>query len=481
MDQLSVLFPPFLVCVILTGIHGYLGIHVLARHVIFVDLAMAQIAALGTTVAFLFGYEPGSSTAYFVSLSFTLFGAAVFSLTRSRTDRVPHEAIIGLVYAIATAAAIMFADQAAHGTEHLKNILAGSIVWVTWPQITKTAIIYAVLGAFHYIYRDRFFLISTNPQQAAAQGVNVRLWDFLFYATFGVIITSSVQIAGILLVFCYLIAPAVVAVQFSDRLGMRLAIGWTVGVLVSAVGLLFSYNRPSGPTIICFFAIFLILAGIFRYIKTAKSRTIASLKILAGAGLLTGAGFLFVHLLTPVEEHSHGESEHEVGNTIPDLIHALEDEHENVRAKACQELGKRDAQQASPKIRDLLINDPKPAVKEKAAKALAQLKDREAIPALLMEAKREHEDAWVRLYSAQALISLESPDAIEGLLTIIAGSVPEVVVTESENQLLRVFGKSNASDTALQRSNALLEIRRSVEKEKKKAVWVPEKRIFELR
>jgi zinc/manganese transport system permease protein len=197
-EQIQVLFLPFLACLTLTGIHVYLGIHVISRKVIFVDIALAQIAALGATVAFLLGYDPRSGGAYLFSLGFAVLAALIFSLTRTERDRVPQEAIIGLTYATATAAAILLADIAPHGSEHLRDLLAGSIVWVTPEQIIKLAILYSVIGIFHFVFRKRFLQISVRPQEAYAQGVRVRLWDFFFYLSFAVVITSAVQIAGVL-------------------------------------------------------------------------------------------------------------------------------------------------------------------------------------------------------------------------------------------------------------------------------------------
>ena len=253
-QQLQVLFLPFLACLILTGVHVYLGIHVISRKVIFVDIALAQIAALGATVAFLLGYDPRSEGAYYVSLAFAVLAAVIFALTRTQREHVPQEAVIGLTYATASAAAILLADISPHGAEHLHDLLAGSIVWVTPAQIVKTAILYALIGAFHFAYRRRFLLISMNPDEAYAQGIHVRFWDFLFYLSFGVVITSSVQIAGVLLVFCYLVAPSVFAVMFFEDLRRRLLTGWTMAALVSAIGLYLSYDRPSGPTIMVCFA-----------------------------------------------------------------------------------------------------------------------------------------------------------------------------------------------------------------------------------
>ena len=255
---------PFAACLVLVGIHAYLGLHVLQREVIFVDLALAQMAALGSTLAFLVGYEMGSGSAYFFSLSATFLGAAVFSLTRIRQGRIPQEAIIGIVYAVSAAAGVLALDRAPHGAEHLKDLLVGSILWVGWPQVLKTGAIYAGVGLFHWIFRQRFLALSFG--KAEDQNGSVRLWDFLFYASFGFVITSSVQIAGVLLVFSFLIVPAVCAALLADGIGARLAIGWGVGFAVSAVGCSLSYlaDLPTGATVVCTFGLALLGLGVLR-------------------------------------------------------------------------------------------------------------------------------------------------------------------------------------------------------------------------
>jgi zinc/manganese transport system permease protein len=260
-DLFTYMAAPFAVCLVLTGIHTYLGTHVLARGVIFVDLALAQIAALGTTMAFLMGYGVESTESYWLSLLFTFVGAAVFSLSRLDEDRVPQEAIIGITYVVASAIAILAVDRAPHGAEHIKYLLVGSVLWVTWPEVLKTLVIYALVGVFHWVYRDRFVLISNEPDLARQQGVNIRLWDFLFYASFGFVITSSVRIAGVLLVFSFLIVPSVISALFTRSLGKRLVIGWSIGFLVSAVGgvLSFSLDLPTGATIVVTFGAALLI------------------------------------------------------------------------------------------------------------------------------------------------------------------------------------------------------------------------------
>jgi zinc/manganese transport system permease protein len=266
MTIVQLLLPAFVASLILTGIHAYLGVHVVERGVIFVDLSLAQIAALGTTVAYLAGYDLHSGTAYLFSLGFTFLGAAIFAVSRvHRKTRIPQEAIIGIVYAVSAAVAILVMSKATQETEHLKEMLVGNILSVTWKELAKTAILYALVGVFHFVFRKRFLLISMNEQEAERQGVNIRFWDFLFYMSFGFVVTSSVAIAGVLLVFCFLIVPSVTAMLFAERLGPRLAIGWTMGAMVSAGGVALSFvvDLPTGATIVATFGVALLaLAGL---------------------------------------------------------------------------------------------------------------------------------------------------------------------------------------------------------------------------
>src|SRR5512142_3001201 len=273
---LSFLILPFLASLILTGIHAYLGVHVVERGVIFVDLALAQIAALGATIAILAGMNPHGGGAYWISLAFTFLGAGIFALVRAHRGRIPLEAFIGITYAVASAAAILAMSKAAGETEHLKDMLVGNILAVSRQDVIRTAALYGAIGLFHYIFRRKFLLISTNPHQAEAEGISIGLWDFLFYASFGFVVTSSVAIAGVLLVFCYLIVPSVGAMLFADRIGTRLAIGWTMGTLVSAFGVYLSVylDTPTGATIVCTFGgILLLMYLVHVIIDKVRGRT----------------------------------------------------------------------------------------------------------------------------------------------------------------------------------------------------------------
>ncbi len=266
---LQFLAAPFVASLILTGIHAYLGVHVVERGVIFVDLSLAQIAALGATIAILLpisGGDPHHPSVYWISLAFTFIGAAVFSMIRVKRARIPQEAIIGISYAVASGAAILAMSKSTSEAEHLKDMLVGNILAVSWYDVGKTAALYGAIGLFHYIFRRTFLAISMDHAKAEESGISVRLWDFLFYASFGFVVTSSVSIAGVLLVFCYLVVPSVAAMLYADRIGPRLAIGWTMGTVVSALGVYLSLvlDLPTGATIVCTFGVVLIVMALVR-------------------------------------------------------------------------------------------------------------------------------------------------------------------------------------------------------------------------
>ncbi len=263
-DLLALMWVPFLMCLVLTGIHAYLGLHVIAREVIFVDIALAQIAALGATAAFLWGYDLETWASYVFGLVFTVAGATVFALTRSRERRVSQEAVIGVVYAVSAAAAVLVAARTPHGAEHLRSMLVGSILAVQGSEVIKVAGLYAVIGLFHWLCRRPFLLISTNPDKAYDDGWRVRGWDFLFYASFGVVVTSSVRIAGVLLVFSYLIVPTLAANLLGGSVGRRLAVAWGFGTFVSVMAMAASaiLDFPTGATVVCAFGLILLVLAV---------------------------------------------------------------------------------------------------------------------------------------------------------------------------------------------------------------------------
>jgi zinc/manganese transport system permease protein len=431
---------PLLACLILTGIHVYLGIHVISRKVIFVDLALAQVAALGSVWGVLLGWDLANDpwTVKAFSLAFTFIGAAVFSLTRMRSERVPHEALIGITYAVALGATILASAHLAHGAEEVSELLAGSILWVRGETIVATTILYAAIGTFHYLFRRQFFLISLRPDEAAAQGLNVRLWDFLFYVSFGFVVTSSVSIAGVLLVFSYLVIPAVIAMLFVDGIRARLTLGWIVGTVVSAVGCTFSYFRdlPSGPTIVACFGCALVLAGLGHYLATSESRARAALRVAAGtalfAALLGGSFLLQKHerhdlahvlrdgnkaerMLALAEVEADPSQWSKIKPLVRSVLHGKETE---VRVKLLELVCKRREVEFLADVQALL-SDADDVVQEKAVRCVREWGGPDSANALFAAASRES-DEYMKVEMAEALLELHDIRGAPLLIDVIA-------------------------------------------------------------
>jgi zinc/manganese transport system permease protein len=294
------LWVPLLACLVLTGIHVYLGLHVLARGIIFVDLALAQVAALGITVALLAGHPIQSAAAYWYALAFTLGGSFLFAISRTHRAPIPQEAIIGIVYAVSAALAVLIVDRVPQGSEHIKQLLVGNILTVTLKEIANLTLLYTIVGALHWAVHKPLLQISFDPAAALRQGRWVAWWDFLFYASFGLVVTSSVQIAGVLLVFSYLIVPAAIAALLTRSVTRRLAIGWGLGFIVSVLGLVASaaWDLPTGATVVTTFGIIMAAVaaclGLQRVIRATRAKGlialngvgIASFAMMGLAGLL---------------------------------------------------------------------------------------------------------------------------------------------------------------------------------------------------
>ena len=270
----SVMKWPLIACLLLPGILVYYGLHIIRREVIFVDLALAQVATLGTCVCLFLGHEADDPHNYFWSLGFTLAGALLFTFTRSaRHARVPQEALIGIIYVVSAAAGILLLSKSPHGKEELQRTLVGDLLTVTPGEIWKTAVLYAVIALVHFIFRKQFIAMSFNHADAEAGGISVRFWDFLFYALFGLIVTSFVQVGGVLMVFSYLIVPAACGTYLAKSLPVRLAIGWVVATLASMVGLYgsFRFDLPTGAAIVCVLGGALLFIGLGAKFATRKA------------------------------------------------------------------------------------------------------------------------------------------------------------------------------------------------------------------
>jgi zinc/manganese transport system permease protein len=433
---------PLVACLVLTGIHVYLGVHVIARKVIFVDLALAQIAALGTVVGILMGYEAGkdSTALYLYSLGFTIFGAFIFSITRMRGERVPHEAIIGIVYAVTFALTMLVLSRSPLGPQELDHIIKGELLWVQQETVLKTLIIYAVVGLFHFVFRKQFMAISFDPEDAERRDINVRLWDFLFYMSFGFVITSSVAIAGVFLVFSYLVIPAVGAMLLSEKLGTRLAIGWIGGAIISFLGVRISWSTglPTSPLIVCILAVALILSGIVRYLRKASDPGGALVRMAGAAALIAvfvAAVFLFrKEVEDPLEHSLHMlqsrlptervtalqnliEFAEEKSKWIEEVMKHLADEDAQVRKAAVELLVAAKETERLPQVLQLL-DDPSYDVRRSVIAAARRMATINEVPVLLHAVSRE-EDPEIKVAILETVLELGGAEGIPHLIQMI--------------------------------------------------------------
>ncbi|MFQ5744788.1 MAG: iron chelate uptake ABC transporter family permease subunit [Acidobacteriota bacterium] len=450
---LEVLLAPLVACLVLMGIHTYLGLHVVSRGVIFVDLALAQIAAMGATFAFLIGYDPRGTSGYLYSLLFAFIGAGIFSVLRLRKQRIPKEAIIGITFAVASSASIIIADRAPEGAEFVEAMLTGSLLWVTWPVILTTALVYAGIGFFHWYFRRRFLTVSLEPERAETEGWSVRWWDFLFYTSFGLMITYSVPIAGILLVFSFLIIPSVIAMLYARTIAGRLAIGWGVGTAVSMVGLALSYvfDFPSGPAVVCTFGMALILAGMLRYLLSAEQFLPAAAKMAATTALVVG-GFWLAFATSPLSataEDADVENEPAVQQEA-----ATGDPTQRANAavtslEASTGVPPAEAVEALIEVRDdihRLMQTGLVKVSESAVVALARAPEDGALSELLEEIAYHAGDPWARLRGAEGLLTRRNVLGVEPLIELMESDQPVFLQLQAVDVLRQATGENFGYD-----------------------------------
>jgi len=437
----STMLWPLAACLVLTGIHVYLGVHVIARKVIFVDLALAQIAALGTVTGVLLGYEAGKDVTalYLYSLAFTFFGAFIFSITRMRGERVPHEAIIGIVYAVTFAATILVLSKSALGPQELDHIIKGDLLWVRSQVVVKTALIYMAVGLFHFAFRKNFMAISFDMHAAEAAGIRVRLWDFLFYMSFGFVITSSVAIAGVFLVFSYLVIPSVAAMLLAEKLSTRLALGWIGSAIISFIGVKLSWTTglPTSPLIVVLFAAALLLTGMFRYLKLAPVK-LTAVRNMAGAvavvALFVGGLFFFsnpeedplTHTLHMLGSPLSTDRQAALSNLrayrdqdslwLPSVIRLLHDQDAAVRIDAVRLLGELKEKTALNAVLDLL-NDSSDEVVLGVLRTAQAVGDSTDAARLLAKAETVG-DTELKTEILKAALAMGNPGAIPGLIQV---------------------------------------------------------------
>jgi zinc/manganese transport system permease protein len=410
--ELKWMMIPFLCCLVLSINHVYLGIHVIERKVIFVDLALAQIAALGATYATTLGYDPNVDAfkISLFSLAFTFVGAGAFAIARMRKERVPQEAFIGIIYAAASAGAILILSKSATGGEELKHMLTGDVLLVSLKAVGEMALLYGSIGVFHLLFRRKFLAISMDPEGARASGINIHAWDLLFYMSFGVVITKSVAIVGVLLVFSYLVVPAVIAQMWSSTVRGRLLFGWFVAVLASTLGIYWSFKSdyPTGPAVVVMLALFLIVSSVCYFFKNAQSKARAAGTVAAIALF----GVLFFLGLS----HFKKEVPQETKLAPVDLLlNELKEGEEAHQLDAITHLGDMTDSRIVPALMNVLQETKSEQVVETTVEALGKQKDPRAIPALQAAAKKDF-DEFLKLSIANAQLKVGDRD---GFLTLI--------------------------------------------------------------
>jgi zinc/manganese transport system permease protein len=415
--ELKWMLLPFLACLVLSINHVYLGIHVIARRVIFVDLALAQIAALGATFALTLGYDPATDSLRIslFSLSFTFVGAVAFAIARMRRERVPQEAFIGIIYAAASAAAILILSKSPTGGEELKHMLVGDVLLVTRPEIWNMTLLYGAIGLFHLIFRKKFLAISISPGDAIGARVNVRFWDILFYMSFGVVITKSVAIVGVLLVFSYLVVPAVLAQMWSETIRGRLLLGWLVAILASTLGIIWSFyaDYPTGPAIVVMLGLFLVVSSVVYYILNApdKFRAVASV---AGLALFFSA---FIFSLAYFKKSAPAVAATHVG-PVDVILQDLASDDESHQLHILGHVGEVQDPRIVPALAALLAGTKSDQVREEVVSALGSQKDPRAIPAL-RRAAAGHWDEFMKLEIAGAQLKLGDTQGFATLIQVL--------------------------------------------------------------
>jgi zinc/manganese transport system permease protein len=417
LSELRWMLIPFLACLVLSINHVYLGIHVIARKVIFVDLALAQIAALGATYALVLGYDPNSDSlkVSLFSLAFTFVGAGAFAIARMRKERIPQEAFIGIIYAAASAAAILILSKSATGGEELKHMLVGDVLLVSLRDVLNMAVLYGCIGIFHVIFRKKFLAISLDPGRAESSGMNIRLWDVLFYMSFGLVITKSVSIVGVLLVFSYLVVPAVVAQMWSDSIRGRLLLGWLVAILASTFGILWSFHSdyPTGPAVVVMLGLFLVASSIAYYIQNAPAKLNAAATV-AGLALF---GILFVSGLDRFKK-TVPETAAQKTDLVDMFLQELKSNDRATQLDGIRHLQEMKDPRIVPELDSLLVRSQSDEVIEAVATAVSKQRDPRAIP-FLRKAAAGETDYFLKLTIAEAQLNVGDKQGFSTLVSIL--------------------------------------------------------------
>ena len=431
---------PFLACLILSVSHVYMGVHVVARKVIFVDLALAQIAAVGATYATTLGYDLHQPDDVFAialfSMAFTIVGAGVISVARMRKEQVPQEAFIGIVYVAASAAAVLILSKSPTGGAELQHMLVGDILLVSLRTIANVSLIYAAVGVFHVVFRHRFFAMSLDLGAAEAAGVNVRLWDFLFYMTMGILVTQSVAIGGVLLVFSYLVIPAVVGQMWFESMSGRLLTGWIVAVLASIAGILWSFHSdyPTGPTIVLALTAILILSGLVYFVYRARNRV----RAVGWVSVMVLSAALFVSALSEFRKEVEPQVE-SLDSPADILLDELVNGGISGQLDAISLLVDVNDPRVVPALSGLLQETASDQIVEAIAEVFASRGDPDAAPALRNAVGRDY-DPFLRLTISEALVACDDNEGFRVMLEILGDEDAGFARTQAIERIAEAAG-----------------------------------------
>lgn len=478
--DLKLMLVPFMACFVVSVLHVYLGIHVISRKVIFVDLALAQIAALGATYAVTLGYDAmtDSFKVSLFSLLFAFVGAGAFAIARMRKEKVPQEAFIGIIYAAASALAILILSKSSSGGEELKHMLVGDLLLVSVQTVINVAILYGIIGIFHVLFRKKFLAISLDPEAAEASGIKVRVWDVLFYMSFGIVITKSVAMVGVLLVFSYLVVPAVIAQMWSNTIRGRLLLGWLMAILASIAGIRWSFysDYPTGPAVVVMLALFLVAASIVYYLKNAPSKAKAVLSILTMLVFAVGfvAGLNYFKKMAPAPEGA-------AASPVDILLKELKEGEEAHQLDAISHLGDFQDVRIVPALAALLEKTSSEQIVEAIAEALGKQKDPRAVPALQHAAAKDYDD-FLKYTIGRAQLGVGDRQGFATLIKILrndeAGFARQQALELLEAQSGKKFGYDTGK-TVAENAAALKKIDDWWKKDASRLKWNAREGVFQ--
>ncbi|MCP4723991.1 MAG: metal ABC transporter permease [bacterium] len=275
LETITFLAAPIAGCIVMAGILSYFGNHILTRGLIFIDIALAQIAALGTMIGLLMGFTEDTISVEMVSLLFTMIIITIFALTKFEKQVIPQEAIIGIIYGLGLGLAWLIAEKIPGGSNFLTKTITGNILWITWGKVLAFFILFLLIAFIHYFFRKPFIRISESRKNLPYSIKKVRIYELIFYLTFSIVVVRTVPVGGIFLVFTLLIAPTAIATLFTQKWINRFIWSWIIGIAGSLAGVFVSYNMniSNGPAIVCLLGIMVFVMSLIKIIKNKTETT----------------------------------------------------------------------------------------------------------------------------------------------------------------------------------------------------------------